>query len=308
MLPLSESRIVLISRRTRLEELIARFNTQTQARFYVEHLGADFSDYQNEHDRYHDALQGTSRILAHHGRLHAVERRFLSNYIFGKNDLIVALGQDGLVANTLKYLDGQPLIGINPDRTRWDGVLLPFAVADLDRVIPEALAGRRPIKEVTMAKATLNNGQSLYAVNDFFIGAKSHVSARYLIRLGDREERHSSSGIIISTGLGSTGWFKSVMAGATALAGSPASERKVAKPMPWHASFLVFSVREPFPSTSTSATLVHGRIDSEPLLVTSQMAENGVLFSDGVEQDYLDFNAGTLATITVAERTGRLVI
>lgn len=30
-------------------------------------------------------------------------------------DIVVVIGQDGLVANTLKYLDGQPVIAINPD-------------------------------------------------------------------------------------------------------------------------------------------------------------------------------------------------
>lgn len=306
MLPQSENRIVLVSRRTRLEDLVARFNTLTQARFYVEHLGADFSDYQTEHDRYLGALRSAQRVLGQHGRLHVVDRGFLPNYVFGKRDVVVALGQDGLVANTIKYLADQPLIGVNPDRDRWDGVLLPFQVADLDALIPEVFAGRRPIKEITMAKATLNNGQVLHAVNDFFIGARSHVSARYQIRLGDQEERHSSSGIIVSTGLGSTGWFKSVLAGAAAITGTGLGAGAT-KPIPWHAPYLVFSVREPFPSRTTAATLVHGRIDRSPLLVTSQMAENGVVFSDGVEQDFLDFNAGTLVTVTVAERKGMLV-
>ena len=46
---LTENKIVLLTRRTRLDELVTRFNTVEQARFYVEHLGADFSYYQREH-------------------------------------------------------------------------------------------------------------------------------------------------------------------------------------------------------------------------------------------------------------------
>ena len=38
------------------------------------------------------------------------------------------------------------------------------------------------------------------------------------------------------------------------------------------------------------------------------MPENGVIFSDGIESDYLAFNAGMQATIGVAERAGRLVV
>ncbi len=307
MLPQTENRIVLVTRRTRLEDLVARFNTLTQARFYVEHLGADFTDYQQEDDHYLEALRASERILAYHGRVHVVNRNFLPNYVFGKNDVVVALGQDGLVANTIKYLGLQPLIGVNPDRKRWDGVLLPFAVSDLEKLIPEVFAKKRPIKEVTMAKAELNNGQVLYAVNDFFIGARSHISARYQIQLDNQEERHSSSGIIVSTGLGSTGWLKSVLAGAQIIAGNTNAKRLASKPMPWHAPYLVFSVREPFPSQTTSATLVYGHISKTPLKVTSQMSENGVVFSDGIEQDFLEFNAGTSVSVAVAERKGMLV-
>ena len=307
-MPQTENRIVLVSRRTRLEELVARFNTLTQARFYVEHLGADFTDYQQEHDRYLKALRAAERVLGSHGRIHVVNRAFLPNYVFGKNDVVVALGQDGLVANTIKYLINQPLIGVNPDPERWDGVLLPFTVNDLNTLIPEVFARKRPIKEITMAKASLNNGQVLHAVNDFFIGARSHISARYQIRLADKTERHSSSGIIISTGLGSTGWLKSVMAGALALAGNAASTRVPSRPIPWHAPYLIFSVREPFPSRTTAATLVQGRIQDTPLEISSQMAENGTIFSDGIEQDYLEFNAGTSVLVSVAERKGMLVV
>jgi hypothetical protein len=41
----SDRKVVLVTRRTRLEELVARYHTLAQARFYIEHLGADFSDY-----------------------------------------------------------------------------------------------------------------------------------------------------------------------------------------------------------------------------------------------------------------------
>lgn len=66
-----------------------------------------------------------------------------------------------------------------------------------------------------MAKAALNDGQTIYAVNDLFIGQKTHVSSRYQIKLGERQEFQSSCGIILSTGFGSTGWLKSILAGAT---------------------------------------------------------------------------------------------
>ena len=213
----SDEKIVLVTRQTRLAELTRRLNTRQQAKFYVSHLGQDFSDYEREDEQYAGALSAAQEILAEYGRLHPIDWSFLPNYVFGPKDIVVVLGQDGLVANTVKYLAGQPVVGVNPDPDRWDGQLLPFRVVDLVEVIPGVLAGSRPVRSVTMARATLNNGETLHAVNDLFIGPRTHISARYTIRLGDAAERHSSSGVIVSTGVGSTGWLRSLLAGAAGI-------------------------------------------------------------------------------------------
>ena len=181
-----------------------------------------------------------------------------------------------------------------------------------------------------MAKATLNTGQILHAVNDIFIGPRSHVSARYSISIGKQTENHSSSGVIVSTGVGSTGWLKSLLAGATGIVQNAGSNtpRRVQQDLlsppkppptssyanivpkcdfPWDADYLCFTVREPFPSKTTSATIVFGRVTArEPLILVSQMPEHGVIFSDGLEQDFLEFRSGTRAIITIAEKRGCL--
>jgi NAD kinase len=310
MQPQTEKKIILVVRQTRLDELIARFNTEGQARFYLEHLGADFSDYKLEDAMYKSAVREAQQQLGILGRLQVLDRSFIPNFLFGKDDTVVVLGQDGLVANTLKYLDEQRLVGINPDPSRWEGILLPFSVADLLNIMPEVLAGRRAVSEVTMARAELNDGQVLYAVNDLFIGARSHISARYRISSGKEEEQHSSSGIIVSTGLGSTGWFRSLMAGAAAIASATSGQQvKAAAPFRRDAEYLYFTVREPFPSTTSQAGLVIGKVTTgEPLTVVSLMPESGVIFSDGIESDYLGFNAGTRAVIAPAAKKGMLVV
>ena len=307
---MTDHKIVLITQKTRLEELIHRYNTYEQAKFYIEHHGGDFSDYQLEHDTYHAALAKAVCSLQPLGRLQLLERSYVPNYIFGPQDLVVAVGRDGLVANVLKYLDTQQLIGVNPDPTRWDGCLLPFAAEDLPLIVPEAIGGKRPIKTVTLAQAVLNDGQCLCAVNDLFIGQRTHTSARYELIVKDRREMQSSSGIIVSTGLGATGWFKSILAGADAIA-RYCGGRGVSFPFRFDisASILYYTVREPYPSASTGAQLAFGKVDrSSPLQIVSCMPENGVIFSDGMEQDFLQFNSGAIATISTCDRTGHLVV
>ena len=306
-----QRRIILVTRRTRLEDLVARLNTVEQARFYVEHLGADFSDYEAEQAAYRHAVESAEGQLSRFGRVQRLDRSLVPNFLFPPDCLVVAVGQDGLVANTLKYLQGQPVIGVNPDPKRWDGVLLPFEAKDLAQVVPEAQAGRRSIRSITMARVRLSDGQELHAVNDLFIGPRSHVSARYTIQVGDRREAHSSSGIIVSTGLGSTGWFRSLLTGAIGMAGPESTEELralQASGFAWESRHLYYTVREPFPSRSTQTELVFGRIEGDrPLRLTSQMPDYGVIFSDGLEQDFLEFNSGMTAEVGVAARSGRLV-
>ncbi len=76
----------------------------------------------------------------------------------------------------------------------------------------------------------------------------------------------------------------------------------------WNSDYLFYSVREPFPSNTTGASLVFGMIKDSPLQIFSQMPEGGVIFSDGIEQDFLQFNSGIGVKISVAAKKGYLVI
>ena len=228
----------------------------------------------------------------------------------------MVLGQDGLVVNTAKYLEGQPVVALNPDPERIDGILLPFTYLSAAVAINLALDQRERThwRNVTMAQVVLNNGQALLAVNDLFIGQKTHTSARYRIQYDNREEDQSSSGIIVSTGAGSTGWYRSILAGAVGLVEELAGDHNVAAlrdtyRFDWESRRLVFCVREPFISRTSAAEIVFGVIDDVmSLKIISNMPQNGVIFSDGVEEDRLEFNSGAIATIGLADRILRLLV
>jgi NAD kinase len=307
-------KVVVVIRKTALEELVRRFNTRDQARFYVEHMGASFDEYQAAHDAYRAAVRALYEAIPDPVRSQWVQREFLPTFTFGQRELVVTLGNDGLVVNTAKYLSTQPLLAINPDPLRVDGVLVPFGIGEAGQALRVALGGGYPMRRVTMARARLNDGQTLDAVNDLFIGQKTHVSARYRIRHAGREEPQSSSGIIVSTGAGSTGWLRSVLTGSVEVVrafpeGAKAGPIRERYQFDWEAAHLVFSVREPFVSKLSSAGIVFGRVEpGRPLEVVSQMPQNGVIFSDGVEEDNVAFNSGAIAEIGVADRKLHLLV
>jgi NAD kinase len=306
-------KIIIVTKRTALEELVERFNTREQARFYIEHMGASFAEYEAAHETYCRALASLKAALPRGARSQTIERAFLPTFQFGERDLVVTLGPDGLVVNTAKYLDGQPLLALNPDFRRVDGVLVPFPVEQAAALLPRVARGEYAVKRISMAKAELNDGQSLYAVNDLFIGQRTHVSARYRLSLQGRTEDQSSSGIIVSTGAGSTGWFRSILTGAAMVMAhfSSTEETRSAREQyrfAWDADFLYYTVREPFVSKLSSADLVFGRIEAgTDLEIESRMTHDGVIFSDGIEQDYLSFNTGAVARIRLSEKKLHLV-
>lgn len=301
---LTDRKIVLVTRETRLDELVRRHNTREQAAFYVKSRGDDFSDFEQEDRVCKAAIGKIEADLRSLGLVQRLDRNFLPNFLFGPEDIVVVAGQDGLVANTLKYLKGQPVIAVNPAPERFDGVLLPFKAGDVRAVAAEVLRANYKSKSISMAEANTNDGQRLLAVNDLYIGPRLPVSVRYEIEMGGRKEVQSSSGVIVSTGLGSTGWMKSVITGALAVAG----QKGEARPLAWDARELHFAVREPFPSRVTGTSLVFGVVqEKQALVLTSRTAEGVVLFSDGVVGDAIEFNAGSRLEISVSSVSGTLV-
>lgn len=305
-------KIVVVTLKTRLEELVERFNTREQARFYIEHMGLNFADYDQEHETYVRAVRELRRQLE--GllpKMQVIERAFLPNFIFTPQDLIVTIGRDGLVVNTAKYLHGQPIIAVNPDPARIDGILLPFTPPRAKKGVLQVLDGQAAFASITMAEVELNDGQKLLAFNDFYLGQRTHLSSRYSVTWRHQTEEQSSSGVLVSTGVGSTGWFSSTQnmaAAVTALLLKGKAPRLPRLRLDWNDPRLAFVVREPFRSKASDVQLTAGLLEpGEELTIESHMPDAGVIFSDGVERDALAFNSGAVATIRTADRKTKLV-
>jgi NAD kinase len=321
-------KIIVVTRKTRLQELVAKFNTRRQAKFYIEHGGGDFVDYENEDDNYKRSLDTVRSQVGDQLKVQYIDREFLPNFIFTPKDVILALGQDGLVANAAKYVGEQPIVGVNPDPSRFDGILVPHKTSSVRSAMDALLASKAKFKRVSLAEASLNDGQRLLAFNDLFVGAKTHVSARYRLKFGDRQEIQSSSGLIISTGAGATGWLSSVF-NMVASIGSftdsfiqydPSTGRVVRPEMlretymknmqtQWRSDELWFVVREPFVSRHSSAEIVIGRLPAgSELTIESRMPAGGTIFSDGIENDFLSFDSGMIAKVRTAEQQAKLML
>lgn len=298
---------IIVKNKTRLESLIERFNTKAQAKFYIERLGGNFEDYEAEHEAFQYSLNSLQTQLSRVIKHKTLERVYMPSFIFSENQLIIVIGQDGLVANTAKYSKGIPIIAVNPDKQRYDGVLLPFDTSDFIGGVESVISNNYPSKTMRFAEASLNDGQRLLAFNDLFIGASTHISARYKISYNNKVEEHSSSGLIVSTQAGSTGWLSSVFNMAYGVTGMFEKNLKPKRPK-LKDNELLFAVREPFKSIRTQIEITAGLIRNETsLTIESLMPTSGVIFSDGIESDFLKFTSGSIARIGVAKETAKIV-
>jgi hypothetical protein len=309
-------RVVLVHRRTELEELVARHGTRGQAAFYLRTRGRRIEDLEARHSEQTAAMVAVSSAIPVDWRRGMVERADLPRFLFGPDDIVVAVGQDGLVANLAKYLDGQLIVGIDPEPGRNPGVLVrhpPRACAGL-----LALAVRRGggepggaggtgrggtgggarVERLAMVTAETDDGQRLTGLNEIYVGQPTHQTARYTLRLPDgRAEAQASSGLIVSTGTGATGWCRSAWL-----------ERKspLALPSPEEGR-LAWFVREAWPSPATGTDCTEGTLSAGQEIEVTAESDRLVLFGDGIEADTVPLTWGQSARLRLADHVLRLL-
>jgi NAD kinase len=290
-------RAVVVTRPTEYQELLQRHATRAMAAFFLASRGRRIEDVEELHGVVHAAVARVLGAIPLAWRRALVGRSDLDRFLFEPEDVVITVGQDGLVANVAKYLQGQVVVGINPSRRLFDGALARHDAEDA-RDLLLAAAGGGKVEERTMVQAGTADGQRILGLNEIYVGHRSHQSARYRLRFGDAEERHSSSGVVISTGTGATGWARSIHRSRTATTELPGPT----------ASELVFFVREPFPSVATGTSLVEGTVArGASLALSSEMNEGGVAFGDGMEDDHLELPYGQELQVRAADVRLRLL-
>ncbi|MFD8412136.1 hypothetical protein ACSHWO_34240 [Streptomyces sp. HUAS TT3] len=293
-------RAVLVHRRTEYEELLARHGTHGQAAFFLSSRGRSIDELVRRHDRVQQALREVAAAVPLTWRSSRVERADLDRFLFAPQDVVVVVGQDGLVANTAKYLCGQPVVGIDTDPGRNAGILVRHRCADTAALLRAAVAPGGRADELTMVEAVADDTQRILALNEIYLGPPGHQTARY--RLGpDTEngpgEAQASSGVLVGTGTGATGWLRSLWLerGSTAALPAPCDPR------------LLWFVREAWPSPATGTRRVAGELGRAQKLRLTVESDRIVVFGDGMEADALELTWGQSVRVGIAGTSLRLV-
>ncbi|MEU3793056.1 hypothetical protein AB0F07_25170 [Streptomyces fructofermentans] len=294
-------RAVLVHRTTEYAELTARHGTHGQAAFFLSSRGRSIEEVAERHRRTRHALAEVASAVPLTWRQTRVERADLDRFLFAPEDVVVVVGQDGLVANTAKYLTGQPVLGVDTDPGRNPGVLVRHRACDTAALLRSAVSGSPAADELTMVEAVADDTQRLTALNEICLGSPGHQTARYRLGPDDEStapEAQASSGVLIGTGTGATGWLRSLWqerASALALPG-PAEDR------------LLWFVREAWPSPATGTSLVSGELTRSHRLRLTVESDHLIAFGDGMESDALHLTWGQTVRLGIADTRLRLLV
>ncbi|WP_411075956.1 hypothetical protein [Streptomyces sp. cmx-4-7] len=293
-------RAVLVHRTTEYEELLARHGTHGQAAFSLSARGRSIEDVRERHERARRALAEVAAAVPLTWRRTRVERADLDRFLFGPEDVVVVVGQDGLVANAAKYLTGQPVVGVDADPGRNPGVLVRHRASRARRLLPYAAEEGAAVDELTMVEAVTDDAQRLLALNEIYVGPPGHQTARYTLGLDGTDapaEAQASSGVLVGTGTGATGWLRSLWEQRSSALALPApSDPRLA----WF-------VREAWPSPATGTTRVEGLLGPGRGLRLTVESDRLIAFGDGVESDALELTWGQTVRLSVAAARLRLV-
>jgi hypothetical protein len=269
-------RVVLVHRDSELTGLVNQHGTRGQVEFFLRSRGRSLATVQGSHDQLTESLKQVAAAINPAWRRGVVERADLHRFAFESEDLVAVVGPDGLVANVAKYLNGQPVIGIDPEPGRNAGVLVRQRDEGLAALFASLALGQVVTQQRVMVRASLDDGTSMDALNDIYFGDKGHQSARYGLALADgRNEQQASSGLIISTPTGATGWASSI-----------GHDRGGWWRPEVDSSELAWFVREAWQSPVTGAELTSGIISAGEVEL-SVKSDSLVLFGDGLEADRL---------------------
>lgn len=196
-------------------------------------------------------------------------------------DLIIVIGGDGTFLLSSQFVKNIPMLGVNSNPERKEGFLMQTTKYDFKKKFSDFLRNKHKIVKITRLQPVLNGKKLRPALNEVFVGhVKSYKMIRYKLTINNKEELQRSSGIIISTPIGSHAWALSARG----------------KKMTLLSKKYQYVVREPYQGKLHSHKLLKGIISGKDILVINAQMNHGIISIDALSEDF-EFKKGSILKI-----------
>ncbi len=148
---------------------------------------------------------------SHYKSVKIIDRRFIKRILKdGKitQDITLVVGGDGTFLRTAQFIGKTKIMGINPRPGRREAFFSSITAKDFK---PEML-DKAEVKIFPRLRAKINGKKvGPLALNDIYIGEKRpYKTSKYKLCVGKKRETQISSGVVVSTAVGTNSWFKSI--------------------------------------------------------------------------------------------------
>lgn len=129
------------------------------------------------------------------------------------HDIVIAFGGDNSYTYVSHFIKDTIILGVNSDPDRSVGCLTRWSVNSLSnaRRLAHIIRSKSySVEEWTRLGATINGEPIPLATSEYFFGERHrNKMSRHILEFDGKSYEQKCSGIIVSTGAGSTGWYNS---------------------------------------------------------------------------------------------------
>jgi len=209
----------------------------------------------------------------------------LNESYFSDLDLIITIGGDGTFIRAAHFIKEAFILGINSEPENSEGALKSLKENEIEK-LKEILNGKYSILERDRMQISIDGKSISYPIlNEVYFGAEHQFhTSRYVLEFNGEKEEQRSSGVLISTGSGSTAWYKS--AGGT--------------PFQADSKKLKFLVREPYSGKIFKPKIMHGEIhENQKIKIISKKHAEQIFAIDS--NLIFPFNFNSIAEVSISK-------
>lgn len=204
----------------------------------------------------------------------AVVREKIKSNDYNNRDLVIVVGGDGTFLKAALFIkDKTPILGVNSNVRKKEGFFMKSNKNNFDTNLKKILNNKHKTVKLTRLQAKINNKAiNDLALNEFYIGCRRPYNVfRYWIDIDNKKELQKSSGVLVSTAVGSSAWSRS------------AGGKKIAL----GSRNFQYIVREPYHGTIlNNYKLLKGVLKQDQKIKIIPEIEKCILVADSTSREY----------------------